>query len=221
MRSPRRRPRRSRPVRCSSPQRGGRAPSRRESWSRSALAEHLRSEAVALTGPARPARCSPPNRSTRRRSLRRGLRAGRRPGRPALTAGDPARPLPRRRARPRARLLPRGDRLRRRPARARGPRQSAPPAAHSSGASCTSVSGALGRPAARAGGSRAGGRAGSRQRPRHRRRTAVELLEADAATVRLLEGDEIVPRAAAGEQELGALPERTLSTAWLVGDIVR
>ena len=52
-------------------------------------------------------------------------------------------------------------------------------------------------------------------------RTAVELLEADAATVRLLEGDEIVLRAAAGEQELGALPARTLSTAWLVGDIVQ
>jgi PAS domain S-box-containing protein len=52
-------------------------------------------------------------------------------------------------------------------------------------------------------------------------RSAVDLLQADAASVRLLEDDEIVLRAAAGEPEAESLPARTPSTAWLVGDIVQ
>jgi two-component system phosphate regulon sensor histidine kinase PhoR len=52
-------------------------------------------------------------------------------------------------------------------------------------------------------------------------RHAVDLLEADAASVRLLEDDELVVRAAcgAGANEVGAA--RVPSTTWLVGDIVQ
>jgi PAS domain S-box-containing protein len=52
-------------------------------------------------------------------------------------------------------------------------------------------------------------------------RSAVELLEAGGASVRLLEGDEVVGRAATGAGELESVGARTPSTAWLVGDIVQ
>jgi PAS domain S-box-containing protein len=52
-------------------------------------------------------------------------------------------------------------------------------------------------------------------------RLATELVEADGASVRLLEDDEVVVRAAAGAGERDALGARTPSTAWLVGDIVQ
>jgi PAS domain S-box-containing protein len=52
-------------------------------------------------------------------------------------------------------------------------------------------------------------------------RYAVDLLGCDAASVRLLEGDEVVVRAAAGPGAADALETRAASTAWLVGDIVQ
>ena len=52
-------------------------------------------------------------------------------------------------------------------------------------------------------------------------RSAVELLEAGGASIRLLEGDEVVGRAATGDGELESVGARTPSTAWLVGDIVQ
>ncbi|MEO5575601.1 MAG: GAF domain-containing protein [Gaiellaceae bacterium] len=52
-------------------------------------------------------------------------------------------------------------------------------------------------------------------------RHAVELLDGDGASVRALEGDEVVVRAAAGAGETEALATRAPSTAWLVGDIVQ
>ncbi len=52
-------------------------------------------------------------------------------------------------------------------------------------------------------------------------RSAVELLGAAGASIRLLEGDEVVGRAASGEGELESVGARTPSTAWLVGDIVQ
>ena len=52
-------------------------------------------------------------------------------------------------------------------------------------------------------------------------RSAVDLLEAGGASIRLLEGDEVVGRAASGEGELESVGARTPSTAWLVGDIVQ
>ena len=52
-------------------------------------------------------------------------------------------------------------------------------------------------------------------------RHAVQLLECDGASVRLLEGDEVVVRAAAGSGAAEALDVRAPSTAWLVGDIVQ
>lgn len=50
---------------------------------------------------------------------------------------------------------------------------------------------------------------------------AVELLAAAGASIRVLEGDEVVVRAAAGSGEPEALGERAPSTGWLVGDIVQ
>jgi PAS domain S-box-containing protein len=52
-------------------------------------------------------------------------------------------------------------------------------------------------------------------------RHAIELLEADGSSVRLLEGDEVVVRAATGAGELDALETRVASTGRLVGDIVQ
>ena len=52
-------------------------------------------------------------------------------------------------------------------------------------------------------------------------RSAVELLEAGGASIRLLEGDEVVGRAATGAGELESVGARTPSTSWLVGDIVQ
>ena len=52
-------------------------------------------------------------------------------------------------------------------------------------------------------------------------RHAVQLLGADGASIRLLEGDEVVVRAATGVGEPEALGTRAPSTAWLVGDIVQ
>ncbi|MGZ8782454.1 MAG: GAF domain-containing protein, partial [Gaiellaceae bacterium] len=52
-------------------------------------------------------------------------------------------------------------------------------------------------------------------------RHAVELLGADGASIRLLEGDEVVVRAAVGPGESAAADTRAPSTAWLVGDIVQ
>jgi PAS domain S-box-containing protein len=52
-------------------------------------------------------------------------------------------------------------------------------------------------------------------------RSAVELLEAGGASIRLLEGDEVVGRAASGDGERESVGVRTPSTAWLVGDIVQ
>ena len=52
-------------------------------------------------------------------------------------------------------------------------------------------------------------------------RLAAALVEADGASVRVLEDDEVVVRAAAGAGEADALGARTPSTAWLVGDIVQ
>jgi PAS domain S-box-containing protein len=52
-------------------------------------------------------------------------------------------------------------------------------------------------------------------------RHAVELLGADGASARLLEGDEVVVRAATGGGELEAIGVRAPSTGWLVGDIVQ
>ncbi len=50
---------------------------------------------------------------------------------------------------------------------------------------------------------------------------AVQLLGADGASARVLEGDEVVVRAAVGAGEADALGTRAPSTAWLVGDIVQ
>ena len=50
---------------------------------------------------------------------------------------------------------------------------------------------------------------------------ALDVLGVDAASVRMLEGDEIVVRAAAGPGAAAALEARAPSTAWLVGDIVQ
>ncbi len=50
---------------------------------------------------------------------------------------------------------------------------------------------------------------------------AVELLDAAGASIRVLEGDEVVVRAAAGPGEDEALGRRAPSTGWLVGDIVQ
>ena len=52
-------------------------------------------------------------------------------------------------------------------------------------------------------------------------RYAVDLLGCDAASVRLLEGEEVVFRAAVGPGAPEALETRAPSTAWLVGDIVQ
>ena len=52
-------------------------------------------------------------------------------------------------------------------------------------------------------------------------RNAVQLLGGDGASVRVLEGDEVVVRAAAGSGKADALDTRSPSTAWLVGDIVQ
>ena len=52
-------------------------------------------------------------------------------------------------------------------------------------------------------------------------RSAVELLETGGASIRLLEGDEVVGRAALGEGEVESVGARAPSTAWLVGDIVQ
>ena len=50
---------------------------------------------------------------------------------------------------------------------------------------------------------------------------AAQLLGADGASARALEGDEVVVRAAAGAGEQEALDTRAPSTGWLVGDIVQ
>jgi PAS domain S-box-containing protein len=50
---------------------------------------------------------------------------------------------------------------------------------------------------------------------------ATGLLAADGASVRMLEGDEVVVRAATGTRDVEALGERAPSTGWLVGDIVQ
>ena len=50
---------------------------------------------------------------------------------------------------------------------------------------------------------------------------ALGLLHADAASVRILENDEVVVRTAAGDHDPGSIGARTPSTAWLVGDIVQ
>ncbi|MBA2461361.1 MAG: GAF domain-containing protein, partial [Actinobacteria bacterium] len=50
---------------------------------------------------------------------------------------------------------------------------------------------------------------------------AVELLGADGASVRMLEDDELVVRAACGAGARTAAGVRTASTTWLVGDIVQ
>ncbi|HWL32430.1 MAG TPA: GAF domain-containing protein, partial [Gaiellaceae bacterium] len=52
-------------------------------------------------------------------------------------------------------------------------------------------------------------------------RHAVQLLGGEGASVRMLEGDEVVVRAAAGPGEADALDTRAPSTGWLVGDIVQ
>jgi PAS domain S-box-containing protein len=52
-------------------------------------------------------------------------------------------------------------------------------------------------------------------------RNALDLLGGDGASVRVLEGDEVVVRAAAGSGKSAALGTRAQSTAWLVGDIVQ
>ncbi len=52
-------------------------------------------------------------------------------------------------------------------------------------------------------------------------RHAVELLEADGASVRLLEEDELVVRAARGEGAREVVGARAPSTSWLVGEIVQ
>ena len=52
-------------------------------------------------------------------------------------------------------------------------------------------------------------------------RHALELLGADGASVRVLEGDEVVVRAAAGAGGPDALETRAPSTGWLVGDVVQ
>ena len=50
---------------------------------------------------------------------------------------------------------------------------------------------------------------------------AVDLLEADGASVRLLEEDELVVRSACGAGSRGVTAARVPSTTWLVGDIVQ
>ncbi|HYK07610.1 MAG TPA: GAF domain-containing protein [Gaiellaceae bacterium] len=52
-------------------------------------------------------------------------------------------------------------------------------------------------------------------------RFAVRLLRSDGASVRMLEGDEVVVRAAAGPGGSDAIDTSAPSTAWLVGDIVQ
>ena len=52
-------------------------------------------------------------------------------------------------------------------------------------------------------------------------RHAVELLDADGASARVLEGDEVVVRAASGAGAPDSLQARAPSTSWLVGDIVQ
>ena len=52
-------------------------------------------------------------------------------------------------------------------------------------------------------------------------RAAIGLLQADAASVQMLEDDEVVVRAAAGDHDPSSFGARTPSTAWLVGDIVQ
>ena len=52
-------------------------------------------------------------------------------------------------------------------------------------------------------------------------RYAVRMLGVDGSSVRMLDGDEVVVRAAAGAGAAAALGTRAPSTAWLVGDIVQ
>ncbi|MCP9484290.1 MAG: GAF domain-containing protein [Gaiellaceae bacterium MAG52_C11] len=52
-------------------------------------------------------------------------------------------------------------------------------------------------------------------------RRAAEILEASGASARVLEGDELVVRAACGDGSAELLEQRSASTAWLVGDIVQ
>ena len=52
-------------------------------------------------------------------------------------------------------------------------------------------------------------------------RYALDLLAADGASVRVLEGDEVVVRAAAGAGSADVLGTRAPSTGWLVGDVVQ
>jgi signal transduction protein with GAF and PtsI domain len=52
-------------------------------------------------------------------------------------------------------------------------------------------------------------------------RHALDLLAADGASVRVLEGDEVVVRAAAGAGSADVLGTRAPSTGWLVGDVVQ
>src|SRR5205807_5159380 len=50
---------------------------------------------------------------------------------------------------------------------------------------------------------------------------APELLGADACAIRLLEGDELVVRAASGDDTGEIVGSRAPSTAWLAGDVVQ
>ena len=97
------------------------------------------------------------------------------------------------------------------------------PAARSSGASCTRASAvrARSRSGSRAPGVELAGELDPDNLLDLAAHSAVELLEAGGASIRLLEGDEVVGRAAAGEGELASVGARTPSTAWLVGDIVQ
>ena len=159
----------------------------------------------------------------RRRPLRRGPRARRRAGRPAARCS-------RSRSRSR-RTTASGSCSSSSAARPSSTTTSSswpgtsrvPRAAHSSGASCTSASAARARSPSGSPGRVASSPASSIRTTCSiiAARSAVELLDADGASIRLLEDDEVVVRAASGAGEHEAVGARTPSTAWLVGDIVQ
>ena len=185
------------------------------------LAAHLRKSAPSL------AACARGGKVLASRRLRDDDRFGDGLGSAAAAAGRGsllAVPLqqPRRRSGSRARLLPGRARVRRRSARARGAGRGGRErraGAQRALRARTPVPppGATSRPVR----PRARGRARSGQRPRRIVRHAVQLLEADGASVRMLEGDEVIVRSVAGPGGIDALDTRAPSTAWLVGDIVQ
>ena len=224
-RSPRPRPRRSaatRPPCCRAGRRRARA-GRRLRARRRASPTSYAGGAAALAACARGGKRARVAPARRRRPLRRRAGRGRGGRRPALAARGPAARSRRASGRARARLL-RGERAFDDDELELAAQVAAPRAARSSGASSTSASGAARALAQRL--ARAGRELAGELDPDNVLDevvgSAVQLLGVDGASVRLLEGDELVVRAAVGRRRgRGARRAHARRPAWLVGDIVQ